>query len=131
MKACKHPGCDRPAKHRGLCDMHYMRLYRSDNFIPTKPIEGCSVAGCDNKHYAKGYCKKHYYRMHRNGTMEKRKAGPKKPYGSSGCQDSFLDRNRKIIAMRDNGMTYKEIAKEFDITRQAVQQVYKTYKGKI
>jgi hypothetical protein len=131
VKPCSAHGCNNPVVARGLCGMHYMRLCRSGDFIPTKPIDGCSVPGCDNRHYARGYCKKHYYRMYRNGTLTKRQTGPQNPQGTRGCRKSLIDRNRKIITMRDNGKTYGDIAKVFNITRQAVQQVYKVYKGKI
>jgi len=69
--------------------------------------------------------------MHNNGTLQKKQTGPNGPTGYRGCRKSLLERNRKIIAMRDSGMTYKEIAKEYSMTHQAIQRIYKTYKSKI
>jgi hypothetical protein len=80
-RRCQHPGCDLPARARGLCSKHYQRqryaekkaLFQPDgdqgtplgsrqNPRPTEKRGGgcCSQEGCDQPNYAKGLCSKHF-----------------------------------------------------------------------
>lgn len=60
---CAAPGCERPAKARGLCVRHYARLRRSD---PARPA--CAVEGCDERAVTLGWCPRHYTRWRRHGS---------------------------------------------------------------
>lgn len=66
---CKIERCDKAAKARGWCPMHYRRwrLHGDPHTVhrPTKPE--CSVEGCRRDHCAKGYCTKHYTRWKKTG----------------------------------------------------------------
>lgn len=74
MKMCCHPdGCDRPARARGWCRAHYLRVLRTGNpgtaAIP-EPKKKCSVEDCDrivDSLGGHGYCGKHYQRFRKHG----------------------------------------------------------------
>lgn len=61
---CSEPGCDRPARSRGLCSKHYQRLrYRekkakgnTDNAPLVRGFGECSVDGCTERVYARVCC---------------------------------------------------------------------------
>lgn len=61
---CKIPECEKPAKQRGWCHMHYRRWYihGDPNFTmrePPQPGRPCGVSGCDRPYEGRGYCKSH------------------------------------------------------------------------
>lgn len=66
-------GCDRPARAKGLCTMHYQRVppeemkYRK--YLPGQKCE--APDGCDRPIYVKGLCAAHYHRRWRGGRPEK------------------------------------------------------------
>jgi len=63
MRVCSTEGCERDARTKGLCGMHYLRLWKHGDPLckspPPKPRAKCSVPGCDNPHHAKGLCSAH------------------------------------------------------------------------
>lgn len=68
---CDVPRCDRPAKCRGWCRVHYDR-WRATGDAGTDPVGaykrvGCAVDECDRPHLARGYCSVHYDRNKRTG----------------------------------------------------------------
>ncbi len=52
---CQKPGCERPARKKGVCLEHYAENY----------VAGCTVDGCTEELFAKGRCKAHYMRKYR------------------------------------------------------------------
>jgi len=73
-RPCSVDDCDKPAKTRGWCAMHYTRWRRHGNlFVKRKPTNPrprntCSVAGCDKYVSARGWCENHFKKWQRNGT---------------------------------------------------------------
>lgn len=41
---CSDPSCDRPAKAKGMCGMHYMREVNRENGVPVRPTRGLTLA---------------------------------------------------------------------------------------
>lgn len=68
--------CEKPARYKSWCQMHYMRAYRH-NGDPTVVLRGgwgrrsgCAVDGCTNtRHYARGLCRMHYDRARQRGVL--------------------------------------------------------------
>jgi hypothetical protein len=75
MIQCSKPGCNKPAKARGMCRNHY-GYYRNRGDYATKE---CSVEGCDRGATTKGLCSTHYVRKSRGTPMGPpiRKMAPK------------------------------------------------------
>lgn len=69
--SCKEPGCGRPIRSLGLCNMHYQRLYRlgSTSLPPRepRPMRLCEEPGCERPHVAGGLCRNHYQRLYSKG----------------------------------------------------------------
>ena len=65
---CSANGCDRPARTRGFCAMHYSRVRRhgSPDVHSRMHHPNCLVDGCSEPFAAKGYCQRHYdaFRFH-------------------------------------------------------------------
>lgn len=69
---CREPGCNRPARARGLCSKHYQRLrYREKRAagngksepgsgVPRRGVGLCEAEGCDQPVYARNMCSKHF-----------------------------------------------------------------------
>jgi hypothetical protein len=79
---CKY--CVKKAIKKGLCQTHYMRLYRHGDplvvnkkgYQPKNRI--CIISDCDRKHYGKGLCFMHYMRNRRhNDPLTTNKRGRK------------------------------------------------------
>jgi len=72
MNTCIKDGCDRPAKARGVCNMHYLRdrtagrLDELPRYRPQYP-RVCTEPDCDRPCIAKGFCTMHYSRSRRTG----------------------------------------------------------------
>ena len=86
QKKCSVEGCVRIPVGRGLCRLHYTRLWRGKplgSVTPTitvrkKPRLFCSIEGCYDEHMAKGLCRIHYLREYRHGDTDSMHAN----YGS-------------------------------------------------
>lgn len=68
---CRAPGCERPAKTRGLCRNHYWKW--RDATSPNR----CSIEGCPKAARSNGLCQNHYHQaIYRTdaGHRERRKA---------------------------------------------------------
>ena len=76
---CIEAGCDRPARTRGMCAKHYMRLYRAGALEPLKQDrakKGCVIPGCPRPHQGRGYCNKHLECFIRTGNPIPRRDWP-------------------------------------------------------
>jgi hypothetical protein len=95
-RVCSEPGCDQPARARGLCSKHYQRLRYAEKRalergrpapaslaearaerarLPIRKTEKrggglCSQAGCERPNYAKGMCGKHFMEWVRSKKSE-------------------------------------------------------------
>src|SRR5437879_6088057 len=73
LMTCSVEGCNRDIKYKGMCGMHYKRLWRHGNvstsIIPHKLEEiRCQTEDCTNIiEHSSGYCKIHRQRFHRYG----------------------------------------------------------------
>jgi hypothetical protein len=85
---CAAPGCERPARARGLCSAHYQRVRYQEkklNMVSSgamsvqdarlrNPPRTCSIDGCDRPVKARGLCSAHYqrklYRERKNATIQ-------------------------------------------------------------
>lgn len=71
---CKVDDCEKSARARGLCDMHYRRLMRhgaTDKATrQSKPKPPCSVDNCDSISLCRGWCRKHYTRWYETGSLD-------------------------------------------------------------
>lgn len=87
---CSEVGCDRAARGKGLCGMHYQRAKFSD---PNRPR--CAIEGCDRPLQARSWCHTHYYRWRKYG--DPLAPAPKQP------------RKIKIVTIIDTDYTDQEI----------------------
>jgi hypothetical protein len=75
MKAtCSVDGCDKAAKARSWCGMHWYRwrTHGDVNWEPSRVTE-CTVGGCTSAPSSRGLCQKHYWRLKRTGTTSDRR----------------------------------------------------------
>lgn len=66
-RICSVDDCDKPAKARGLCDMHYARWSRHGHLDRVRKRNICSIEGCGAPAYGRGWCSAHYQRWARHG----------------------------------------------------------------
>lgn len=102
--ACKVEGCDRPARTKQMCSMHYGRLLVfGDPLNPGKPRGGrtyrrhaegqvCAVETCDNLATALGWCPKHYMRNHKYGDPNVGERKPPAQCAIEGCSRTSVAR---------------------------------------
>jgi hypothetical protein len=65
---CGYGGCQRKARARGYCSLHYTQLRGSGKLeVERRTRAWCIVEGCDRVAYAKGYCLRHYRNFSENG----------------------------------------------------------------
>ena len=75
MTECMEQGCERRASCRGVCSMHYQRLWKLGkiNDLPrtyTKRLPHCTVEGCLGKIRSQGLCRHHWYIAHKDEVRE-------------------------------------------------------------
>ena len=112
---CSADGCSKPARVRGLCEMHYARVKRAGMLpmpAPRKTPPRCSERDCRRQAVARGLCKHCYnarYRAGEFGPKPKRKPRPTQQeldraaraadYGGSGTPlEVFMARQRAALA---------------------------------
>lgn len=64
--SCTIEGCEKVARGRGYCQMHYMRFRRHGDPLanPRNKVEGlCVVPDCSSPQYAREHCHGHYKRL--------------------------------------------------------------------
>ncbi len=75
-KICYAEGCEKPARSKGLCDVHYARLKTKGSLKRTRNEDNrdkaCKAAECNEKARTKGFCNYHYARLWRNGDLERK-----------------------------------------------------------
>jgi len=67
LTPCTVESCNKNARTRSLCGMHYARLTKHGITDDPARIEVCTVEGCVRPHRTKGYCILHYKRFTRLG----------------------------------------------------------------
>ena len=86
---CRIDGCSMPTRSKGLCNMHYQRLWKHGNPVyQAKRYELCTANGCTNEVRSPGcpYCEMHYGRLRRNGTLENVKKAHKRVHSQGYIQ---------------------------------------------
>lgn len=83
---CMMEDCDRIARKRDLCDMHYKRQWRTGSPLLAERANtkgSCGVEGCDQVVAYRGLCNAHYKRQRKYGdplaTAPPRAKPPKRP----------------------------------------------------
>lgn len=71
MTICTQDDNCGPVVARGLCNKHYIRLRRSEEFEPHKKPDKCSALDCDRPVKARSVCTKHYKQLYRQENIEK------------------------------------------------------------
>lgn len=67
-RICSVEGCDRPARTRGWCEMHYARVCRHGDTSKVIGNKGaCAIDGCARPARALIWCQMHYHRLRRHG----------------------------------------------------------------
>lgn len=64
---CAIDDCEKKARTRGWCNLHYLRWKRHGDPNRIAPLRLCAVADCDNKARSRGWCQMHYQRWWTNG----------------------------------------------------------------
>lgn len=54
---CSVEGCNRSVERKGMCGMHYARIWRTGTTDPAHPMEVCKTEGCGRvANWKSGYC---------------------------------------------------------------------------
>jgi len=72
-KICSVDGCNKLAKYKGMCGVHYHRTWKYGDpfFRTTNDNSGiCLHEGCKKKAHSLGYCEKHYQRVKHHGSSK-------------------------------------------------------------
>ena len=82
-KPCSISGCERSAKARGWCQMHWHRwwLHGNPNTVlrntrKTEPQKPCAFLNCDRTAQSRGWCYLHYDRWRKHGDPNKTLRNP-------------------------------------------------------
>jgi 5-methylcytosine-specific restriction endonuclease McrA len=100
---CGVDGCDRAHVARGLCRMHYMRVWKSGDVGGAAPSrmsysdgQVCSIDGCGRDIRSRGMCTTHYMRTLNYGDplISRRQS-----YGGAPCCVDDCERNAQSLGM--------------------------------
>ncbi len=58
IKTCKVDGCERPARAKNYCRIHYKKWRRGE--YGKERFKICKMEGCAARRYQKAYCEDHY-----------------------------------------------------------------------
>lgn len=105
--------CNRAARSRGLCKMHWTKAWRRDELDHydeqrVRPPDTCQIDDCAELHIAKGMCRWHYDQSRRG------EAG--RPYNM--LDDEFVI--ERLVEMTRLLKTNEEIAQELGTTSRNV-----------
>lgn len=106
QETCSVEGCDRLRKSRGLCQTHYVRLWRSGSTGPAeiklaRATGTCSVEECGQPAKRKGFCPLHYKRWYRHGD-------PLGGYTKLGTADvGYIGAQHRVRAARGKATEYR------------------------
>lgn len=72
---CSVANCDRRSEARGYCHGHFLRVIRTGDPQPSRPLSraasgACAAGECEEPLYAKGLCRIHYRRVRRTGDVQ-------------------------------------------------------------
>lgn len=70
-ETCSIDGCEKTARKRGWCAMHYerWRQHGDPGTVVFTATSGCKADGCEGEHVGHGYCRKHLDRLKRHGNL--------------------------------------------------------------
>lgn len=73
MSICSVRGCYKDVVKRGMCNMHYVRWYRTGSTSKRRKTgrDKCYINDCGSDSTAFGLCNKHYSRFRKTGDPEK------------------------------------------------------------
>ncbi len=93
--ACSVEGCARQSEKRGMCGMHYQRVWKygdpAADHRPPPNIGRCVVDWCGNppRSNASPHCEAHYYRLRRRGSLELKAPKPVLEHSGGYLLDRF------------------------------------------
>ena len=100
---CSVDSCERKAKCKGMCGMHYSRFWRHGDAskvyrINMLPLLECSVEGCSNRaDRSSGMCANHHRRLEKYGRLHTIKASPsERSYNNQGYACIVVDKKSKL-----------------------------------
>jgi len=114
-----------PVEARGLCHAHYQRWRAGADYhaplirTPKGKYQHCTLKGCRDTHYAKGLCRRHYIRQWA-GYPKERKSILGEAHPNAKLTDETV---RRIRTLRDQGVSYRQMATMFGVSLDAVRDV--------